>query len=119
MNSILSGLDVVLYQGVLAPAQAGHLILNNERLFFKPTGQLDTIVGAQNFSILLADIVRLEVRGWPDRRLYLYKQSGVSISFEIENPGAQLQELQQYILAKKPTHAFMDSRTELDINGAI
>ncbi|MEC8381346.1 MAG: hypothetical protein VXZ96_13540 [Myxococcota bacterium] len=119
MNSILSGLDVVLYQGVLAPAQAGHLILNNERLFFTPTGQLDTIVGAQNFSILLADIVRLEVRGWPDRRLYLYKQSGVSISFEIENPGAQLQELQQYILAKKPTHAFMDSRTELDINGAI
>ena len=109
----------MLYQGVLAPAQAGHVVLNNERLFFTPTGQLDTIVGAHNFSILLAEIERLEVRGWPDRRLYIYKEGGLSISFEIENPEDRLQEMRGFILSKKPKHAFMDSRTELDFQGAI
>ena len=41
-----SGLDVVLYQGVLSPAQSGHLVLNNERLFFH--AHRNSIVGAQN-----------------------------------------------------------------------
>ena len=119
LNTFLSGLDVVLYQGVLSPAQSGHLVLNNERLFFTPTGQLDSIVGAQNFSILLSDIVRIEVRGWPERRLFLYKANGVSISFDIESPGARLQEMQNYVLTQKSKHAFLDSRTELDMDSAI
>ena len=66
--------------------------------------------------ILLADIERLEVRGWPDRRLYIYKEGGLSINFEIENPEDRLQEMRGFILSQKPKHAFMDSRTELDFS---
>ena len=69
------------------------------------------------FSILLADIERLEVRGWPDRRLYIYKEGSLSINFEIESRRSTSRNARFHPVKNK--HAFMDSRTELDFQGAI
>lgn len=118
-NPLTSGIEVTLHQGVLAPAQVGLLVVNPEQLFFSPTGHLDNIVGSKNFRLLLQNIQRVEVRGWPEKRLALSHSKG-SLSFDIDSPEKRLNNLKEILMMREIPLPFEDMRSEhVNLEAAI
>jgi c-di-GMP-binding flagellar brake protein YcgR len=67
----------------------GLLVAGPRNLSFTPQGRLDSVVGARNITIPLANLTRIEVSGLVDKRLVL--ESAMSTwAFALENPEAKL-----------------------------
>ncbi len=67
----------------------GLLIAGPRNLSFTPRGRLDSVVGARNITIPLANLTRIEVSGLVDKRLLL--ESAMSTwAFALDNPEARL-----------------------------
>jgi hypothetical protein len=64
-------------------AQKGELVATNRRLFFVPTGVVDTVVGAtQHIDIPLSESTRMELAGLDQRRLNVYVE-GTRFEFSL------------------------------------
>ena len=67
----------------------GLLVAGPRNLSFTPRGRLDSMVGARNITIPLANLTRIEVSGLVDKNLIL--ESAVTTwAFALENPEARL-----------------------------
>ncbi|MDP6934050.1 MAG: hypothetical protein QGG40_14090, partial [Myxococcota bacterium] len=73
-------------------AVPGVLAVSQARLFFLPLGKLDAMVGAREVMADLHRVLRCELKGWPDRRLWIESTSGeLAFSFpEIDKVFRQL-----------------------------
>lgn len=102
--------DATYFKGPLGIK--GNLLVSPQKLLFCPVSQLDTLIGAQEISIPISEIIAVGLEGWPEQRLWVTTRDEVLRTFLVPDPGSCLAVLGELALRSEREPLFLDRRSD-------
>jgi hypothetical protein len=100
--------SATLFQGMIA--LKGYMIASAKRLLFCPTETFDSFTGSHTIAIPIDKIAKVEITGWPERRISIAPIGKKKLLFGTQNPVEDMQSLIGTMSAFKKERLFPDLR---------